>query len=82
MLNRTAELDFLMFGIHFRNFEKRRDCHLWAKKEKEKDMKKRKLSSFQSICLLKAWTRLLASGWRQYVDWPAAANDLRIHEDP
>ncbi|MEK7591724.1 MAG: ThiF family adenylyltransferase [Patescibacteria group bacterium] len=36
MLNRTAELDFLMFGIHFRNFEKRRDCHLCGQKKKRK----------------------------------------------
>lgn len=28
MLNRAAELDFLTFGIHFRNFKKRRGCSL------------------------------------------------------
>lgn len=34
MLNRTAELDFLRFGIHFRNFKKHRGCHLCATKKK------------------------------------------------
>lgn len=38
MLNRTAELDFLTFGIHFRNFKKRQNCPLCgrnSKKEKQ-----------------------------------------------
>ena len=34
MLNRVAELDFLTFGIHFRNFKKRRSCPLCATQKK------------------------------------------------
>jgi len=35
MLNKAAELDFLTFGIHFRNFKKRRNCPLCGRKRKE-----------------------------------------------
>jgi len=35
MLNKVAELDFLTFGIHFRNFKKRRSCPLCGQKQKE-----------------------------------------------
>ncbi len=34
MLNKAAELDFLTFGIHFRNFKKRRNCLLCGQKKK------------------------------------------------
>jgi len=34
MLNRTAELDFLRFGIHFRNFKRFRSCPLCVTKKK------------------------------------------------
>ncbi len=34
MLNRAAELDFLTFGINFRNFKKRRNCFLCGQKKK------------------------------------------------
>lgn len=36
MLNQTAELDFLTFGIHFRTFKKRRGCILCGQKKKGK----------------------------------------------
>lgn len=34
MLNRTAELDFMKFGINFRNFKKRHSCTLCGNKKK------------------------------------------------
>lgn len=35
MLNRAAELDFLTFGIHFRSFKKRWNCHLCGRNSKK-----------------------------------------------